>query len=181
MRAAAAILALALGACEGPAAADGPALAQTPAPAGWRMSSVTLYLPDSVFEERISSADLADYIKRLRAEAAAAFASRSIGPGASGAVVFIIQPDGQSRLWLVSGEPAVDAAISEVVIRRLETVPAPRPKGGPVAAALIFDLWGGGAPPPGMPMPLPESWRRLIPEGGMRMDDDFLDKAWKEG
>lgn len=149
--------------------------------ADWTMTSITLYLPDFIVGERVPVPELAAYIERLKVEAADAFANQTATAGVTGTIIFIVQSDGQSRVWIVSGEPALDAAVSNIIAARLANVPTPRVSGGPVAVGLNFDAWGGGAPPSGMPMPIPESWRRLIPEGGVRMDDDFLAKVWREG
>ncbi len=181
----AAVLAIVTGlaAC-GPATPEPPA---SPAPvrslatSGWNMTSTTLYLPHRVMEERVTTAELADYINRLKAEAIAAFASQPAGPGVSGAVVFVAQPDGQTRVWLVTGEPGLPMSVSEAALARLKTVAPPKVENGPVVAALIFDVWGGGVEPEGMPMPLPESWRRLLPEGGGYFDDAFVARVWENG
>ncbi len=149
--------------------------------ADWTMTSITLYLPDFIVGERVPVRDLAAYIERLKVEAADAFAGQTATTGMTGTIIFIVQPDGRSRVWIVSGEPGLDAAVSNAIAARLANVPTPRVSVGPVAAGLNFDAWGGGAPPSGMPMPIPESWRRLIPEGGVRMDDEFLAKVWRQG
>ena len=177
------VIAASLAAC-GPATPEPPA-APTPvrslATPGWRMTSTTLYLPYRVIEERVTTTELAGYINRLKAEAIAAFAGQPTGPGVSGAVVFIAQPDGHTRVWLLTGDPGLPTPVSEAVLARLKTVAAPKVENGPVVAGLIFDAWGGGAEPEGMPMPLPESWRRLLPEGGGYFDDAFVARVWENG
>lgn len=171
-------------------AACGPATPEQPAPSapvrslatpGWTMTSTTLYLPYPVIEERVTTVELAGYINRLKAEAITAFASQPAGPGVSGAVVFIAQPDGQTRVWLLTGEPGLPTPIIEAVLARFKTVAPPEVTNGPVVAGLIFDVWGGGAEPEGMPMPLPDSWRRLLPEGGGYFDDAFVSRVWESG
>ena len=149
--------------------------------ANWTMTSITLYLPDFVISERVSAEALGRYINQLKVEAAKAFADQPTQAGVTGTIIFIVQPDGRSRVWIVSGEPALDATVSDAVTAQLAKTPTPRVSGGPVAVGVNFNAWGGGAPPPGMPMPIPDSWRRLIPEAGVRMDDDFLAKVWQDG
>ena len=183
MRSAAAfVMAVALAAC-GPAPDPGPPIApaRSLATPGWTMTSLTLYLPHQLIEERVATAELSAYVNRLKAEATTAFAGQPAGPGVSGAVIFIAQPDGKTRVWLETGDPGLSTAVREAVLAKLQTIAPPKVENGPVVAGLLFDVWGGGAEPEGMPMPLPGSWRRLLPEGGGFFDDVFVARVWEEG
>jgi hypothetical protein len=183
MRLSAALLtALALTAC-GPAtdSRSTAAPARNLAEPGWNMTSMTFYLPYRLIEERVATAELTGYVNRLKAEAITAFAGQPAGPGVSGAVIFIAQPDGQTRVWLVTGDPELPTPVSEAILVKLKTVVGPKVENGPVVAGLLFNVWGGGAEPEGMPMPLPDGWRRLLPEGGGYFDDAFVARVWEEG
>ncbi|WP_436355962.1 hypothetical protein [Brevundimonas sp. CEF1] len=154
-------------------------LRQTPAPTpAWTMHSITLYLPTPVIEQRVPTAVLGDYIKDLRARASNAFMELPAQEGVSGAVVVMVKPGRQARVWLATGapmEPEMQAAIEKA----LAEAPPPEVVGGPVVFGLLFSAWGGGTPPAGLPMPTPEAWNALSGDAGdWVMDDRFYEEAW---
>ena len=146
-----------------------------PGPA-WAMHSITLYLPGEVIEPRVPANTLAGYIEALKGRAATGFSAHSHA-GVSGVIIVMIKPGQEARSWIVTGTP-IQTEIRESLEQSLEAVKAPDVPGGPVVFGLVFSAWGGGTLPPGMPMPVPESWQVLSgPEGGL-MDDAFFNEAW---
>jgi hypothetical protein len=133
----------------------------------------------NLINRRIEPAPLADYMTRIREEAIAFFAEQRKGEGASGSVVFIVQPGGHARIGIVTGEPELPEAIRGALTTRLMKVTPPDVTGGPIMASLNFDVWGGGGRPVNHPTPLPEEWARLMPEGGGYIDDAFIRKVWE--
>lgn len=172
-------LAVLMTAC-GPSEPGPPAteLRQTPAPApAWTMHSITLYLPAPVIERRISSGVLAEYIRELQTRASTEFASRPVQRGVSGAVVVMVKPGGKARAWIATGEP-IESNIRAEIETAMAAIAPPEVTGGPVVFGLLFSAWGGGEPPPGLPMPTPDSWKVLSADGGRLMDDRFYEEAW---
>lgn len=168
-------------ACDSPTpreASSAPAVVAQPV---WQRQSITFYLPHRIIGERLPASTLADYISALGVEAEQAFAAQESAWGVSGMIVVIVQPGGRSRVWIVTGEPALEAPIVGAIVDRLEAVSAPDVADGPVPIGIEFKFKGGGALPEGMPMPLPASWRALIPPDGALMDDALVNRAWAEG
>lgn len=180
MRAAPILLSLLLmGACDATPVRDpqGDDFRKTPVPGpAWSMHSVTLYLPDDVLEPRIPAITLASYIESLKERAATGFSAHS-HPGVSGVLIVMIKPGQEARSWIVTGTP-VQTEIQASIEQALEAVAVPDVSGGPVVFGLLFSAWGGGKPPPGMPMPVPESWQVLSGPEGRLMDDAFFNEAW---
>jgi len=182
MRAVALAIAGLLAACGAePEPSEKPVLVQSIATPGWVLRDTTLYLPVNLIDERIEGSRLADYMKNIRDEAIAFFAEQPQGDGASGSVVFIIQPGGQARIGIVTGEPQLSEAMRTALGQRLMKLTPPNVTGGPIMASLNFDVWGGGGWPANHPTPLPEEWRRLIPEGGGFINDAFIQRVWEQG
>ncbi|MNT12728.1 hypothetical protein D3C72_1476680 [compost metagenome] len=154
-------------------------LRQTPAPdPAWTMHSITLYLPAPIIEQRASAQVLGDYIWDLRARALSEFSKPSAQEGVSGAVVVMVKPGRQARVWLATGAP-MEPEIQAAIERALAEIAPPEVADGPVVFGLLFSAWGGGAPPDGLPMPIPEAWRVVSGhEGGRVMDDGYYEEVW---
>ena len=154
-------------------------LRQTPAPAPvWVMHSTTLYLPASIIEQRVSAPVAGEYIKDLDARALSEFSEQPEQNGVSGAVVVMVKPGGQARVWLATGGP-MEPAAQTAIEKALAEVPPPKVVGGPVVFGLLFSAWGGGTPPVGLPMPTPAAWHILSGDAGGRvMDDRYYEEAW---
>ncbi|MBB5661068.1 hypothetical protein [Brevundimonas halotolerans] len=139
------------------------------------MHSITLYLPGEVIEPRVPAGILATYVGALKERATIEFSAHSHA-GVSGVIVVMIKPGQESRSWLVTGTP-VQTEIRDSIEQAFEAVVAPNVSGGPVVFGLVFSAWGGGEPPPGMPMPIPESWNVLSGPEGRLMDDAFFNEV----
>ena len=153
---------------------------QSPAVEPWTLRDATLYLPVPLIEARDRQAQLGPYMGRLQDEARAVFATVPVGDGVSGSVVFIVQPGQKSLFRVVAGEPDLAQDIQALLIDRLGKVAPPDVEGGPVMASLNFDAWGGGTRPPNEPTPLPAAWASLMPPGGGRIDDTFIEAVWQK-
>jgi hypothetical protein len=150
--------------------------AMPPAPA-WATDSVTLYLPDTVIEDRISAQALGAYIRELQAAALEVFTTSPAPSGKSGALVVMVKPGRVARSWIVTGD-AIEPAFRTKIDTAMAAVIPPEVVGGPVVFGLLFSAWGGGMPPNGMPMPIPESWDGLSALGPRVMDDRFYEDVW---
>jgi len=139
------------------------------------MHSITLYLPGEVIEPRVPAGILATYVGALKERATIEFSAHSHA-GVSGVIVVMIKPGQESRSWLVTGTP-VQTEIRDSIEQAFEAVVAPNVSGGPVVFGLVFSAWGGGESPPGMPMPIPESWNVLSGPEGRLMDDAFFNEV----
>lgn len=183
MRWALLVLVWLLGSCSSPESAPPQnELKQTPVPIPvWRMHSVTLYLPPPMIDQRISATALSDYIKALRARAPGAFAEHSPQPPVNGAVVVMIRPGRQSRVWMATDAP-MRPQVQADIEAALAGIEPPATTGGPVVFGLLFSAWGADMPPEGVVAPVPESWRTLTDGLHPRaMDDTFFEEVWRLG
>jgi hypothetical protein len=157
--------------------------AQAETPGVYEFRSITLYLPQGVIAERLPETRvLADYILALSAKADATFVATERKHGVSGALVVVVKPGKRSRAWVVTGRPALPAAFVTALEEALGEVAAPETS-GIVAFGLIFDGWGGGAPPTtgrGLEMPLPDSWVEALGPDGAFLDDKLILKVWPD-
>jgi len=154
-------------------------LRQTHASApAWTMHSTTLYLPAPIIEQRVPATVLGGYIQDMRTRASVEFSGLPAQRGVSGAVVVMVQPGRQARVWLATGAP-MPTETRSAIEKALAEVAPPEVVGGPVVFGLLFSAWGGGAPPEGMPMPIPATWRAVSGHAeGRVMDDDYYAEVW---
>lgn len=158
-----------------------PAPAPVEAPAeAWIQKEVVLYLPDRIMKQRVDVSDLSPYLRTAGAEAAAAMQAQPTQPGASGMLLLMVKPGGRSKAWIVTGEPALKPEVADAVIRRVEAVPAPSVREGPILVGLQFDAWGGGAAPAGAAPPIPRDWYAHFSKSGGLLDDALFAKVWPE-
>lgn len=146
-----------------------------PGPA-WTMHSIALYLPGEAIEPRVPAGVLAGYVEALKERATIEFSAHSHA-GVSGVIVVMIKPGQEARSWIVTGTPIATEILAPIE-QGLEAVVPPDVSGGPVVFGLVFSAWGGGELPPGMPMPIPESWNVLSGPEGRLMDDAFFNEVW---
>ncbi|MGO4409833.1 MULTISPECIES: hypothetical protein [unclassified Brevundimonas] len=158
-----------------------PAPARVEVPAEpWVQKEVVLYLPDRILKQRTEVSDLAPYLRGAGAAAAAAAKTQPMQPGASGMLLLMVKPGGRSKAWIVTGEPALKPEVADAAIRRVEAVPAPTVREGPILIGLEFDAWGGGAAPASGWPPIPRDWYAHFPKDGGALDDALLAKVWPE-
>jgi hypothetical protein len=162
------------------AAASG-ARAAEPA-ATFTMVSIALYLPENAMVERGPPVEpLVAYFKALVAAADAVLAAGPPQPGATGALVVALKPPARSRVWLMVGDVARTGAFTSALKGPLEAVPAPAVNGYN-AFAINFTAWGGGAPLPRspMPLPIPDEWLKAMTGDGGVLPDSVLKVLWPD-
>jgi hypothetical protein len=61
-----------------------------------------------------------------------------------------------------------------------EAVPPLKIHGGPIAFAIIFNLWGGGVPNTDAkhPVPSPKQWDQAAPKGDFEVPDGVFARIW---
>ena len=137
-------------------------------------NSIVLLQPGFLLEKRVPVEALADYIKRLNAEANRVIAAFSDHTPRSGAIVFAVRPDGSRKIWL-DLKPALSEGDATLLRTNLETLSPCAVQEGTVVAAINVSLWGGKAKVVSMPMP--EEWRAAITGDGVEVTQ-LVDSLW---
>ena len=153
--------------------------AEAPAEA-WRGKEVVLYLPDPVMKARVEVSALTPYVNAATAAAEGAIRAAPAQPGASGMLLLMVKPDGRTKAWVVTGDPAPSPETVLAVVEAVEAVPAPAVREGPILVGVGFDAWGGGAPPAGASPPIPRDWYGYFAKDGGRLDDAFMARVWPD-
>ncbi len=173
----AAVSVLALGACgrtqEQPSAPPSEA-----ADTVWLNDGVVLYMPDPVMKARIRVEDLSPYMRQVDEAAKAVIEARSGQKGSTGMLLVAMRPAGQSKAWIVTGEPQMDQAVADAVIAAVEAVPAPPVKEETVLVGIKFHAFGGGTEPVSAGPPIPVGWYTHFSKHGGLLDDELMSKVW---
>lgn len=151
----------------------------------FKMTSATLYQPDSVLRQRLGNVEqLSSYLKAIQAAAVQFWESHPIERPAAGAIVVAIKPPNRSRCWLdleVERRETLQASLNQA----LSSIEPPQVKAGPVAVAINFVL-GNASPLPtaaaNYSPPMPKEWKdaaKSLPAPGV-MPDCILDIIWKD-
>lgn len=142
-----------------------------------------LYQPDEVLRERVTDIDaLGDYLNQIYAVAEDYWAGKPEGPGQALTIVAAVKPGGRVRFWLDSSLGKIDAAIAQPLINRLQELPAPVVRQGPVAFAIHGLLWGG-TPGGGGWAFIPTEWKercRGHAEELVNLPDGVLELLWPD-
>ncbi len=152
-------------------------------PAGpYQMQSIVLYQPNAMLVARLGpngARPLANYIKQINASLAALFTSAPPQPGVTAALVVGIKPGGAVRTWIVAPTGAVSPTLAAQIQSAAQAVPPPVVQNGPVAFAMIFNAWGGGAPIADArhPVPMPQAWTQGAP-GPELVPDGVFTRIW---
>lgn len=170
---------LALGACGRPQ--DQPTTPPSEA-AGtiWLNEGVVLYMPDPVMKARIKIEDMSPYMKSVEAAAKAVVEAQSGQKGTSGMLLIGLRPDGQSKAWIVTGEPPMAQPVADAMIAAAEAVPAPPVNEGTVLVGIQFHAFGGGTAPVSSGPPIPRDWYSHFSKHGGLLDDALMDKVWPQ-
>jgi hypothetical protein len=113
-------------------------------------------------------APFAAYVRNIETNLNAVFAAAPAQAGVSAAMVVAVKPGPQARAWLVDPAGAL-GGLAPALIAAASAARPPAIRNGPVAFAVIFEAWGGGAPfPAGFPMPA--AWAggdgtEVVPDG----------------
>jgi hypothetical protein len=151
-----------------------PAVAASAGP--FQMRSVALYQNNATLVARLGAngaRSLATYVGQIRARLTALLAAVPPQPGVTAALVVGVKPDGAVRTWIVAPAGGLSPALAAQIQSAALAVPPVVVQNGPIAFAIIFNAWGGGAPITDQthPVPLPTEWTagatgpELLPDG----------------
>lgn len=144
----------------------------------WMNEGVVLYMPDPVMKARIKVEDLSPYMKAVDEAAKAVIEAQTGQKGTSGMLLVAMRPQGQSKAWIVTGEPPMDQAIADQVIEAAEAVAVPPVNEETVLVGIQFHAFGGGTAPVSAGPPIPVGWYTHFSKHGGLLDDALLAKVW---
>lgn len=160
-------------------------VASAPAPAGpFQVTGAVLYQPNAMLVARLGTdgaRPLAMYLRQISAAMAQVIAAAPARPGVSAALVVGVKPDGAVRTWLVAPAGAFSPELAEQLQTAAEAVPPMEVQNGPIAFAVEFNAWGGGAPITDArhPVPMPQEWMQGAPPGPELVPDGVFARIWK--
>lgn len=144
----------------------------------WLNDGVVLYMPDHIMKERIKVEDLSPYMKKVDEAAQGVVQSQTGQKGTSGMLLVAMRPGGQSKAWVVTGEPAMEQSIADAVVVAAEAVPAPAVNAETVLVGIKFHAFGGGQAPVSAGPPIPVGWYAHFSKHGGLLDDELMSKVW---
>jgi len=161
--------------------AAGPA--PVPAAAGpYQVKSIVLYEMPNVLEARLGPdpSPFRAYILHLNAALAPVFAAAAPEHGLDGAIVIGLKQDGGIRSWLVDNPGTISPDLANQIQTAAQAVPPPPVQNGPIAFAIEFTAWGGGAPitSAAHPVPYPAAWGPAPSTGISQMPDIVFNRIW---
>lgn len=168
---------LALSACNRKPAEPTPPPAEA-AGTTWLNDGVVLYMPDPVMKARIKVEDLSPYMQSVDQAAKAVVEAQSGQTGTSGMLLVAMRPGGQSKAWVVTGEPQMDTQVADAMVLAAEAVPAPVVNEETVLVGIKFHAFGGGTLPVSAGPPIPIGWYAHFSEHGGLLDDELMSKVW---
>lgn len=145
----------------------------------FRTLSVTLYQANTVVEERLGGTKaLSTYLKTLDGFCSQHFTGYPVAALLD--VVVAVKPSGASRVWIVPEDLAFDGR--EKLIQRLESVPTPKPKDGPIAFCIHGSVQGAVQTRADPGAPLPKAWQDVWDKARrpLVVPDDILKEIWKD-
>ena len=159
-------------------AAPGKQVHAAAAKTGFEIVSYVLYQQNEELEQRISSDDLATYMKKIEATVAA-FLKTAVRPEALDLVV-AVRPSRKTKVWFI---PSAAYGGKLAALRaQLEAIPAPNVTGGPVVFAGIGSIAGiDRSDQDGLPQPeerLTALKNRPLKDKGPIGLDKMLALAW---
>lgn len=142
------------------------------------LGGVALLQPEQVIGSRVqSSGALADYIKRVQAEAEHWFASKSPVTQRSGFIVLAVRPAQQSTAWFDLAPP-LNADETEELRAKLKRVLPMVVSGGSVVFALKVGIHGGQMP--AAQLPSPPEWNDEVRRPGQAAEvGEFVLRVWR--
>jgi hypothetical protein len=108
------------------------------------------------------------YVLRIKSNLSAVIGAAPAQAGATAAMVVAIKPGPEARAWLIDPSGAL-GGFAPGLIAAASAARPPAIRNGPIAFAIIFQAWGGGAPFPAG-FPVPAAWEggdasEIIPDG----------------
>ena len=144
----------------------------------WLNEGVVLYMPDHIMKERIRVEDLSPYMKAVDEAAKAVVEGQSGQKGTSGMLLVALRPQAQSKAWVVTGEPSMEPAVSDAMIKAAEGVAVPVVNAETVLVGIKFHAFGGGTAPVSAGPPIPRDWYSHFSKHGGLLDDELMSKVW---
>jgi hypothetical protein len=139
-----------------------------------------LYQPDEVLRERVMDINaFGDYLKQIYAVAEDYWAGQPAGSGQALTIVAAVKPGKRVRFWLDSSLGKLDPAVAQPLIHRLQGLPVPAVRQGPVAFAIQGMLWGG-APGGGGWALIPTEWQERCLGQELVVPDGILELVWPD-
>jgi hypothetical protein len=148
----------------------------------YQVHSVLFYQPPAVLVARLgahSEPQMGAYIARINAAVAPLFAAAPPQPGVTGALVIGLKPGGAVRTWIAEHPGALPDALAATIESTIDALPPVPVQNGPVAFAIRFDAWGGGAPitDAAHPAPVPDAWLKVA-TGPETVPDGVFARIW---
>jgi len=149
------------------------------------LSTVTLYQPDKVLEQRLgSTATFSSFLRAAIAETDAYWSALPRSEAQSAELVVAIRPGGRARFWFEFSLRSNCQDEITGLMSRLSTLTVPEVHGGPVAAVLHLSVRGGlstNRAADSEPY-IPVEWREAAKNSGTSLvvPDDILAIVWPE-
>jgi hypothetical protein len=137
-----------------------------------------LYQPDEVLRQRVADVGtMSDYFSQVTAAAADYWAAQPPGPGQVVTLFGALKPGGKRRFWIELRPGGLDAGVIRSLLTRLEELPAPVVRQGPVAVAIHATLWGAAG---GQWATVPREWQEACDGGSRIVPDGVLEVVWPD-
>jgi len=154
-----------------------------PDQSGFAVSSIVLYQPDSVLNDRLPNIDaFAAFLKEVGSVAVRVFASRQ--PPHEFDIVVAIKPGRLARFWFVtSAQP--NPHLEESLRSELSKLTVPSVHGGPVAVAIIGSVAGARTSDKAehFTPPMPAEWSDAVQRAKsdpVRVPEGVLETVWPD-
>lgn len=153
-------------------------------PEGFRLTSLAVYNSAKDFDDRCPDPEsISRFVKEINDKSIAIWKTEKPPASLNGFIAVAIRPNGTMKLWVdVEGHDRPE--ISEKLQKEMSTIPVPRPKIGPIAFALNFEVGkpsGDEKPKPPI-LQIPEAWKKALKgtEKPLKAPDEILPLVWKE-
>jgi hypothetical protein len=158
------------------------AAAQAAAAGPYQVKGIFLYEPNDALIARLGpdAHPFGAYIGRLNAALAPLFAAATPEPGLTAAIAVGIKPGGAVRSWIVANPGTLSPLLQNNIQSTIQSLTPPPVQTGPIAFAIEFTAWGGGAPitDPDHPVPFPTAWRPPPGAGAEQVPDGVFARIW---
>jgi len=142
------------------------------------VAQLFLYQPDEVLQQRIANVEIwTRYIKQVTETASDYWAAQPVGRAQTVTLIIAVKPGGKSRFWLDFYPGGQDTALVTGLLGRLQELPVPVVRQGPVAVAIHATLWGGKH---GGWEFLPKEWQKACGQKELLVPDEILAMVWPD-
>jgi hypothetical protein len=138
-----------------------------------------LYQPEEVMRERAVSIEaVSRYLRQVMDASEEYWSSMAPGEGRPVLLTFALRPGGQVRFW-ADCEPPLEPLLAGPWLDRLERIPPPEVRGGPVALGMEAMLWR--APGVSWQWPyMPAEWQQACAGRPLLIPEGVLEAVWPE-